>query len=168
MHTHKTLRSPPPFLSRTYYKQRKRTAGRVPDLPIFFSLSRTPSIVLLSNCVAVPVAARRHHQINAKHSVAEAAATSIAPKPLCRVLLAEHKAHCTKRVVLGQQFLGDAQIHNPAAPGADLPSLLKQAGCDFGEGRTHFLGSAVVFHPGNAAKSGAKPPIYLPSEGRLS
>lgn len=106
--------------------------------------------MLLSNCVVVPVVARWHHQIDAKHSVVAAAATSIVPKPLCRVLLAEHEAQGDKGVVLGQQLPSDAQIHNPAVPRADVPSSLKEAGCDFGEGRTHFMGSAVVFHPGNA------------------
>lgn len=140
----------------------------MPDLPIFFfSLSRTPFIVLLSNCVAVPVVARWHHQIDAKHSGVAAAAMSIVPKPLFRVLLVEHEAQGDKGVVLGQQLPSDARIHNPAVPGADLPSSLKVVGCDFGEGGTHFVGSAVVFHPGNAPETGAKPPIYLPSEGRV-
>lgn len=123
--------------------------------------------MLLSNCVAVPVVARWHHQIDAKHSGVAAAAMSIVPKPLFRVLLVEHEAQGDKGVVLGQQLPSDARIHNPAVPGADLPSSLKVVGCDFGEGGTHFVGSAVVFHPGNAPETGAKPPIYLPSEGRV-
>lgn len=135
--------------------------------PFFSSLSRTPFIVLLSNCVAVPVVARWHHQIDAKHSGVAAAAMSIVPKPLFRVLLVEHEAQGDKGVVLGQQLPSDTWIHNPAVPRADLPYSLKVAGCDFGEGRTHFVGSAVFFHPGNAPETGAKPPINLQSEGRV-